>query len=45
MVNPFDIKQKEGESLKEYFNRFCAVSVYVQNPRDEMVVDAFVKGL
>jgi len=45
MNDLFDIKQKEGESLKEYLNRFCEVSVCIQDLRDEMVVDAFVKGL
>jgi len=45
MVDLFDVRQKTGESLKEYLNRFCKILVCFQNPRDEMVVDAFVKGL
>ena len=45
IANLFDITQKDGEPLKLFLNRFCEISVCVQNPRDEMVVDAFVKGL
>jgi len=42
MANLFYVRQREGELLKEYLNRFCAVSVRIQNPNEEMVVDVFV---
>jgi len=38
----FNVKQREGESLKEYLNRFCAVLVRLQTQDEEMVVAAFV---
>ena len=41
----FDIRQQEGESLKEHMNRFCVVSVRLQTPNEKMEVVAFVKGL
>jgi len=50
-VNPsrlydlFHVKQREGELLKEYFNRLCAVSVRLQTQDEEMVVIAFVQGM
>jgi len=40
----FDITD-EGDSLKSCLNRFCEVSVHIQQPNKEMVVDVFVKGL
>jgi len=45
MADLFDVRQREGESLKGYLNRFCEIFVCVQNPQDEMVIYAFVKGL
>lgn len=45
MADLFDVRQWEGEPLKGYLNHFCEISVCVQNPRDEMVIDDFVKGL
>jgi len=49
-VNPprlydlLNVKQREGESIKEYLNRYCAVSVRLQTQDEEMVVAAFNKG-
>ena len=37
----FDVKQREGELLKEYLNHLCAVFVRFQTPNEEMVVAAF----
>jgi len=46
MADLFDIKQAEGDPLKNYLNRFCEVSVRIQQQLNEdMKVDAFVKGL
>lgn len=45
MADLFDIRQKEGEPLKEYLNRFYEVSVCVLNLWVKILVDAFVKGL
>jgi len=33
------------ESLKEYLNRFCALSVKLQTQDEEMVVAAFAQGM
>ena len=50
-VNPprlydlFNVKQREGESLKEYLNKICAVSVRLQTQDEEMEVSAFVEGM
>jgi len=41
----FDVKQRDGEPLKDYLNRFYEVHVCVQHPNEKMVVDRFVKGL
>lgn len=44
-ANIFDVKQWEGELPKEYLNCFCTMSVHIQNLNEEIVIDAFVKGL
>lgn len=44
LANLFDVRQREGESCKDYLNRFCVVSVCLRNSNEELVVDAFVKG-
>jgi len=50
-VNPprlcdlFNVRQSEGELLKAYLNRFCAVSVRLQTHDEEMVVVAFEQGM
>jgi len=50
-VNPphpydlFNIKQGEWESLKEYLNIFCAVSIRLHTQDEEMEVVAFVQGM
>jgi len=41
----FNVRQSEGESLKAYLNRFCAVSVRLQTQDEEMVVVAFEQGM
>jgi len=41
----FYVKQMERELLKEYLNRFYAISVRLQTPNEEMVVVSFVKGM
>jgi len=41
----FYVKQREGESLKEYLNHFCAISVRLQTQDEEIMVVAFVKGM
>jgi len=50
-VNPpqlydlFNVKQREGEFLKEYLNRLCIVSIRLQTQDEEMVVAAFMQGM
>jgi len=45
IANMFDIKQRQEETLKQFLNRFCDVSMGLTNPSEEMLVGAFVKGL
>jgi len=45
IADMFDIKQRPEESLKQFLNRLCDVSVRLVNPSEEMLVGAFVKGL
>jgi len=45
IVDMFDIKQCLEESLKQFLNRFCDISMGLTNPSEEMLVGAFVKGL
>jgi len=41
----FDIKQHPEESLKQFLNCFCDISIGLTNPSEEMLVGAIVKGL
>jgi len=41
----FDVKQYQGETLKEYINRFGAQVVKVGTTEEPMIVDAFRKGV
>ena len=41
----FDVRKREGESLKDYLNHYCAFSVRLSTPNEEKVVSAFVKGM
>ena len=41
----FDVKQYQGETLKEYINRFGAQVVKVGTTEEPMIVYAFVKGV
>jgi len=41
----FNVRQSEGESLKGYLNRFCAIFVRLQTQDEEMVVAAFIQGM
>ena len=41
----FDVKQYQGETLKEYINRFGAQVVKVGTTEDPMIVYAFRKGM
>ncbi|XP_027915626.1 uncharacterized protein LOC114175066 [Vigna unguiculata] len=45
IADMFDMKQQQEESLKQFLNRFCDVSMGLTNPSKEMLVGAFVKGL
>jgi len=45
IADMFDIKQRQEETLKQFLNRFCDVSMGLTNPSEEMLVGAFVKGL
>jgi len=45
IADMFDIKQRPEESLKQFLNRFCDISMGLINPSEEMLVGAFVKGL
>jgi len=41
----FNVKQREGEALRGYLNRFFAVMVRLQIQDEEMIVAAFVQGM
>jgi len=41
----FDIRQGSNEPLREYINRFCDASTSISNSDEEILVDAFLKGL
>ena len=41
----FDVKQYQGETLKEYINRFGAQVVKVGTTKEPMIVYAFRKGV
>jgi len=45
IADMFDVRQRPEESLKQFLNRFCDVSMGLINPSEEMLVGAFVKGL
>jgi len=45
IVDLFRIQKREGESLKDYLNLFCDVSMRIYPPNEEMFIDSFVKGL
>jgi len=45
IVDLFDIRQGSDEPLREYINRFCDASTNISNPDEEILVDAFLKGL
>ncbi|XP_027916049.1 uncharacterized protein LOC114175492 [Vigna unguiculata] len=45
IADMFDIKQRQEETLKQFLNRFCDISMGLTNPSEEMLVGAFVKGL
>ncbi|RDX97000.1 hypothetical protein CR513_20277, partial [Mucuna pruriens] len=45
VANLFDIKQTEGESLKNYLARFNNATVRVDDPDQKFFVKAFQKGL
>jgi len=41
----FYVRQRKGEALKDYLNRFCAVVVRLQTHDEDMMVAAFVQGM
>ena len=41
----FDVRQYEGESLKEFLNRFLAQVVKLHTKDEDMMVHAFRKGI
>jgi len=41
----FYVKQQENEPLKNYLNHFCKILIRAHPPNEEMLVDAFIKGL
>jgi len=45
LYDVFDIKQYQGESLKEYLNRFGVQVVRLKPKNEAMTVHAFVKGM
>ncbi|XP_027920620.1 uncharacterized protein LOC114178750 [Vigna unguiculata] len=45
IADMFDIKQRQEETLKQFLNRFCDVSMGLANPSEDMLIGAFVKGL
>jgi len=45
MADLFDVRQNPDETLREYLNRFCDACTNISSPNEEILVDAFVKGL
>jgi len=45
MADLFDVRQNPDETLREYLNRFCDAFTNISSPNEELLVDAFVKGL
>jgi len=45
MADLFDLRQNPDETLKEYLNHFCDACTSISSPNEEILVDAFVKGL
>ena len=45
MSDLFDVRQGTEEPLRDYLNRFCDASTNIPNLDEEILVDAFVKGL
>jgi len=45
LYNLFNIRQREGKALKDYLNRFCAITVRLQTHDEEMMVVAFIQGM
>jgi len=43
--NLFGVRQREGESLKDYLNRFCTVTVRLQTHDEDMMISAFEQGI
>jgi len=41
----FNVKQREGEALKDCLNRFCTVTVRLQTHDEEMMIAAFKQGM
>jgi len=45
MADLFDVKKNSDETLREYLNCFCDACTSISSPNEEILVDAFVKGL
>jgi len=45
MADLFDVRQNSDETLRDYLNRFCDACTNISSPNEEILVDAFVKGL
>jgi len=41
----FSVKQREGESLKDYLNRFSALTVNLQTHDEDMMITTFKQGI
>jgi len=41
----FGVRQRGGEPLKDYLNRFYSVTVRLQTHDEDMIIDAFEKGI
>jgi len=41
----FGVRQREGEPLEDYLNRFCAVTVRLQTHNEDMMITAFEQGI
>ena len=41
----FDVRQREGESLKDYLNRFNALTIRLQTHDEDMMITAFEQGI
>jgi len=45
LADLFDMRQKEGESLRAFLNLFCETTIKINSPNEEMFLEAFMNRL